>query len=118
MINISHRRKLLLALTAAISMPVTFATGAVAQSAPPANLPAAIMCYAQADQSWRVGYLFRVNKDGEATYISPDGRLTTTVSAKGVVAAPTNRVAGIDCHGMTLEELRMSGRTMEFQRTK
>jgi hypothetical protein len=54
------------------------------------------MCYASADQSWRVGYLFRVTKSGDAIYISPDGRLTTTANAKGVVEAPTNRPAGLD----------------------
>jgi hypothetical protein len=106
----------MLALTAVASM-LGLATGAVAQSAP-TNLPAAVMCRAQADQSWRVGYLYRVTKDGEAIYISPDGRLTTTVGANGVVGAPTNRPAGLDCYGKSLDELRSSGRTMEFQRAK
>jgi hypothetical protein len=98
-------------------MLVAVATGAVAQTVPP-NLPAAIICYAESDQSWRVGYLFRVNKNGDMTYISPDGRLSATVNAKGIVAAPTNRPAGVDCYGKTLDELRSSGRIMEFQRTK
>jgi hypothetical protein len=98
-------------------MLVTLATGAVAQTVPP-NLAAAIICYAQADQSWRVGYLFRVNKNGDAIYTTPDGRLSAMVNAKGVVAAPTNRPAGVDCYGKTLDELRSSGRIMEFQRTK
>jgi hypothetical protein len=40
------------------------------------------------------------------------------VNAKGVVAAPTNRPAGVDCYGKTLDELRSSGRIMDFQRTK
>ena len=96
---------------------VTLATGAAAQAVPP-NLPAAIMCYAQADQSWRLGYLLRVNKDGDATYITPDGRLSAIVNAKGVVAAPTNRPAGVDCYGKTLDELRSNGRVMDFQRAK
>jgi hypothetical protein len=73
---------------------------------------------AQADQSWRVGYLFRINKNGDATYMTPDGRLSATINAKGVVAAPTNRPAGVDCYGKTLDELRSGGRIMEFQRTK
>jgi hypothetical protein len=106
-----------LAITAVTSMLATFATGAVAQT-PPSNLPMSIMCYAQADQSWRVGYLFRVNKDGDAIYTTPDGRLSATVNAKGVVAAPTNRPAGVDCYGKTLDELRSNGRVMEFQRAK
>jgi len=101
----------------ALGMLLALATGAVAQSVPP-NLPAAIMCYAQADQSWRVGYLFRVNKNGDAIYIAPDGRLSATVDAKGVVAAPTNRPAGLDCYGKSLDELRSNGRAMEFQRAK
>jgi len=101
----------------ALGMLLALATGAVAQAIPP-NLPAAIMCYAQADQSWRVGYLFRVNKNGDAIYIAPDGRLSATVDAKGVVAAPTNRPAGLDCYGKSLDELRSNGRVMEFQRAK
>jgi hypothetical protein len=117
MANVSHMPKLPLAVTAVTSMLVALATGAVAQTVPP-NLPAAVICYAQADQSWRVGYLFRVNKSGDAIYMTPDGRLSATVNAKGVVAAPSNRPAGVDCYGKTLDELRSSGRIMEFQRTK
>jgi hypothetical protein len=113
MTNVSHTPKFPLAVTAVTSMLVTLATGGVAQTVPP-NLPAAIICYAQADQSWRLGYLFRVNKDGEAIYISPDGRLSAMVNAKGVVRTPTNRPAGVDCYGKTLDELRSSGRIMEF----
>jgi hypothetical protein len=109
--------KLPLAIAAVTSMLATLTTGAAAQAVPP-NLPAAIICYAQADQSWRLGYLFRVNKDGDATYITPDGRLSAMVNAKGVVAAPTNRATGVDCYGKTLDELRSSGRILDFQRTK
>jgi hypothetical protein len=117
MTNVSQMPKLPMAVTAVTGMLVPLVTGAVAQTVPP-NLPAAIMCYAQADQSWRVGYLYRVNKNGEAMYISPDGKLSGTVNAKGVVEAPTNRPAGVDCYGKTLDELRSTGRTMEFQRTQ
>jgi len=106
-----------MAVTAVTGVLVTLVTGAVAQTVPP-NLPAAVMCYAEADQSWRVGYLYRVNKNGEAMYISADGKLSATVNAKGVVEAPTNRPAGVDCYGKTLDELRSNGRTMEFQRTQ
>src|SRR6186713_2607584 len=101
----------------ALGMLLALATGAVAQAVPP-NLPAAIMCYAPADQSWRVGYLSRVSKNGDATYLTPDGRLNATVDAKGLVAAPTNRPAGVDCYGKTLDELRSNGRVMEFQRPR
>jgi hypothetical protein len=117
MANNFHMPKLPLAVTAVTSMLAVVATEALAQTLPP-NLPAAITCYAAADQSWRVGYLFRVNKNGDAIYMTPDGRLSATVSAKGVVAAPTNRPAGVDCYGKTLDELRSNGRIMEFQRTK
>jgi hypothetical protein len=109
--------KLALPVTAVTSVLLTLATEALAQAVPP-NLPAAIICYAQSDQSWRVGYLLKVNKNGDAIYITPDGRLSTMVDAKGVVRPPTNRPAGVDCYGKTLDELRSMGRIMEFQRTK
>jgi hypothetical protein len=109
-----HFHKLVIAATL---MLVTLATEAVAQTVP-TDLPAAIMCYAQKDQSWRVGYLFRVNKNGDAVYISPDGRLSATVDAKGVLKAPSDRPAGLDCYGKALDELRSIGRVMDFQRTK
>jgi hypothetical protein len=117
MTNVSHMPRLTLVLTAVSSMLVTLAAAALAQAVPP-NLPAAVICYAQTDQSWRVGYLLKVNKSGDATYITPDGRLSTMVDAKGVVRPPTNRPAGVDCYGKTLDELRSMGRIMEFQRTK
>jgi hypothetical protein len=110
-------RKCRLPLVAASGVLLTFATGAVAQTVPP-NLPAAIICYAQADQSWRVGYLSRINKNGDASYMTPNGRLSAMVNAKGVVAAPTNRPAGVDCYGKTLDELRSNSRVLEFQRTR
>ena len=109
--------KLPLAMTAVTSMLVILATATIAQTVPP-TLPAAIICYAQADQSWRVGYLYRVKKNGDAKYIAPGGRLDATVNAKGVVVSPTNRPPGIDCYGKTLDELRSNGRIMDFQRTK
>jgi hypothetical protein len=84
----------------------------------PSNLPAAILCYATADQSWRVGYLSRVNKNGEAMYVAAGGGLGATVDAKGIVVTPTNRPAGLDCFGKSLEELRASGRLMDFQSKK
>jgi hypothetical protein len=74
--------------------------------------------HAQADQSWRVGYLYRVNKNGDAMYITPNGKLAAMVDAKGVVVAPTNRPPGVDCYGKTLDELRSNSRILDFQRTK
>jgi hypothetical protein len=113
----SHLRKLPTAIAGVALMFPTFATGATAQTVPP-DLPLAIFCFAQPDQSWRIGYLYRVNKNGDAMYITPNGKLGTTINAKGVVMGPANRPAGADCYGKTLEELRSSGRVMEFQRTK
>ena len=95
---------------------LAFATGTIAQTLP--SLPMAIMCYAQQDQSWRVGYLYRVNAKGDAIYLAVDGKIGATVNAEGVVVAPTNRPAGLDCYGKTLDELRSKGRVMEFQRTR
>ena len=117
MTHVSHMPKLLVPVTALTSVLVTLATAALAQTVPP-NLPAAIICYAQADQSWRVGYLYQVNKDGDARYMAPNGQLSATVNAQGVVIAPTDRPAGLDCYGKALDELRSNGRIMEFQGTK
>jgi hypothetical protein len=106
------------ALVAVSGMLLTLATQTAAQTVAPPNLPAAIMCYAEPDQSWRVGYLYKVNKNGDAEYISANGKLSATLNAKGVVEAPTNRPAGVDCYGKTLDELRSKGRVMEFKPTK
>jgi hypothetical protein len=114
MTNALHFFSLVMAVAGVTS---AFSTSAAAQTTPP-DLPAAIMCYAQADQSWRIGYLYRVNKDGDALYLSADGGLGATVDAKGVVLEPTDRPAGLDCYGQTLDELRSNSRTLEFQRTK
>ena len=113
----SKRLKFPLALVTILGLLLTLATATVAQTVPP-NLPAAIMCYAEPDQSWRVGYLYKVNKNGDAEYVSANGKLSATLNAKGVVEAPTNRPAGVDCYGKTLDELRSKGRVMEFQRAK
>lgn len=109
-----------LANIAIASSLVILVTGAVAaQTAPPPpTLPAAVMCYAEQDQSWRVGYLHRVNKNGDAIYFAPTGKLSATVDARGVVVAPANQPAVHDCTGKTLDELRSKGRVMDFQRTK
>ena len=136
MTNVSHKRnaisaifvaifgqiagivpKLLLAITAVTSMLVTLATGTVAQTVPP-NLPAAVICYNQNLKVWLVGYLHIVKENGDATYSSVIGAQTATLNAKGVVEAPTDRPAGNDCIGKTVEELRSNGRVVEFQRTR
>jgi hypothetical protein len=109
-----------LAATAVVSILLSFATVCVAQTAPPAtvaqkvppDLPLAVICFNEQTQTWAVGYLNLINKDGSATYVSGD--LAVTVTAKGVVQPPSNRPAGGDCFGKTLEELRAAGRVMEF----
>jgi hypothetical protein len=108
--RIFNMHKFSLVLVAILGMPFTLASGAVAQTAPP-NFPIAVMCYAKSDQSWRVGYLYRIQANG-------DGKLDATVNAKGVVVAPSNRPTGVDCFGKTLDELRSNGRVMEFQRPR
>ena len=113
----SYIRKICSTVTVVASMLITLVTGAIAQTVP-ANLPAAIICYAPPDQSWRVAYLSKIDKNGNKIYITPDGRLTATVNSKGVMEAPTNRVGSVDCYGKTVDELRSSGRILEFQGTK
>jgi hypothetical protein len=105
----------MLKLALAFGVLLALATGTVAQTFP-SNLPLAVMCYAPQDQSWRVGYLYRVNAKGDAIYLAADGKIGATVNAQGVVMAPTNRPAGLDCYGKTLDELRANGRVMDFQR--
>jgi hypothetical protein len=120
-----------LAVAAVASILLSFATGSVAQTVPPGtltqkvppgivaqklppDLPLAVICFNEQTQTWAVGYLNLINKDGSATYVSGD--LAVTVDAKGVVQPPSNRPAGGDCFGKTLKELRAAGRAMEFKR--
>ena len=111
-----------LAVAAVASILLSFATGSVAQTVPPGSvaqkvapdLPLAVICFNEQTQTWAVGYLNLINKDGSATYVSGD--LAVTVNAKGVVQPPSDRPAGGDCFGKTLKELRASGRVMEFKR--
>src|SRR5262249_39307696 len=107
--------KLPLAITAVTSALVTLATGSVAQPATP-ELPMAIMCWLNKPKTWRVGYLHTVNENGAATYFTVDGRLSVTLNTKGVLEPPSNRPATADCFGKTLEQLRATGRVIEFQR--
>jgi hypothetical protein len=117
-----------LAVAAVASILLSLATGSVAQTVPPGvapkvppetaapnvppDLPLAVICFNKQTQTWAVGYLTLVNKDGSATYIAGD--LSVTVTAKGVVQPPLDRPAGGDCFGKTLMELRAAGRVMEF----
>ena len=104
-----------LAATAVASVLVTLATGSVAQTVPP-DLPLAVICFNEQTQTWTVGYLTLISKDGSATYVSGD--LSVTVDVKGLVQPPSDRPAAGDCFGKTLEELRAAGRVMEFKRTQ
>jgi len=104
------------ALAAAAGVLLTIATATVAQTVP--NLPIAVFCYAQQEKEWRVGYLYRVTENGDAMYLSANGKLGATINAKGVVAMPTNRPVGLDCYGKTLDELRSNGRVIELQAAK
>jgi hypothetical protein len=104
------------ALAAAAGVLLTIATATVAQTVP--NLPIAVFCYAQQEKEWRVGYLYRVMENGDAMYLSANGKLGATINAKGVVAMPTNRPVGLDCYGKTLDELRSNGRVIELQAAK
>ena len=112
MSNIRRQPKFLSIFAALTPIFAGLATEGNAQTVP-TSFPAAIVCYVEADQSWRVGYLLKVNKSGDASYIAPNGSLTLTVDTKGLVKlAP----AVVDCSGKTLDELRSMGRTLEFRR--
>jgi hypothetical protein len=109
--------KLPLAITAVTSVLVTLATeSAIAQKVPP-ELPLAIVCWNEQTKTWVVGNLSTIKEDGTATYVGASGRLSVTVNAKGIVEAPSNRPAVIDCFSKTLDQLRAVGRVIEFKRT-
>ena len=110
--------KLPLAVTAITSVLVTLvATGAVAQKVPP-EIPLAVICWNEQTKTWRVANLSAIKEDGTATYMGTDGRLSSTVNAKGVVVPPSNRPANLDCFRKTIDELRAMGRVIEFQRPR
>ena len=95
---------------------LALATGIAAQTTPP-NFPMALMCYFPESQTWLVGYLHRVNRNGDAIYLGAGGRLSARVNAKGVLVAPIDRLASSECKGKTLDELRSNGQAVDFQRT-
>ena len=84
------------------------ATGAVAQPAAPV-FPLAVSCWSEKTQTWRIGFLHTVTADGVATYLAASGRLSSTVSASGVVEPPSKRPVALDCYGKTLDQLRAHG---------
>jgi hypothetical protein len=95
------------------SVLIASGTRAVAQTIP--NLPMAIMCWSPQMKSWLVGYLQTAKEDGSAMY---RGLLVARVNAKGVVEFPDNRPGVNDCYGKTIDQLRATGRAMDFQRGK
>ena len=108
-----------LAVIAITSVLVTLATGAVAQKVPP-EIPLAVICWNERTKTWQVGNLSAIKEDGTATYIATDGRLSSTVNAKGVVVPPSNRPANITstASARPLDHLRAMGRVIEFQRPR
>ena len=108
--------KLPLAATAVASVFVTLATGSVAKTVP--DFPLAVICFSEQTQTWRIGYLQEVSKDGSAVYVAAAGHLRVTVNANGLVQPPSDRPPGVDCFGKTLKELRAEGRVVEFGHTQ
>ncbi len=94
----------------ALVVVILVVEGAVAQTAL-ANYPLAIMC--RGEQIARVGYLYEIKRDGSATYITPDGRLSVTLNANGVLEKPPNRAAAGDCYGKTVDQLRTNGNVID-----
>jgi hypothetical protein len=107
-----------LGLVAISGVLLCIATGTIAQTPAPPNVPVAIICYFEQNQSWHIGYLSRINQNGDAEYSAIPRRLSATISAKGVVLKPTNRPDALDCYGKTVDELRANGRVMDFQRAR
>jgi hypothetical protein len=58
-------------------------------------------------------YLNRIDAEGTATYMTPNGQFAT-VSAGGVIARAGVPVEG-SCAGKTLEELRTAGQTLSIK---
>ena len=111
----THMLKFTLTWIAVPGVLLSLATATAAQTFPP-NRPTAITCYVPQDQSWRVVYLHKIHANGDAIYMTVDGKLASTLNAKGIVEMPTDRSATADCYGKTLDELRTNGRVLEFQR--
>ena len=106
-----------LAATVVASVLLTLATGSsVAKTVP--DFPLAVICFSEQTQTWRIGYLQEVSKDGSAVYVAVAGHLRVTVDANGLVQPPSDRPPGVDCFGKTLKELRAEGRVVEFGHTQ
>jgi hypothetical protein len=81
-------------------------------SQPSWDLPAAIICTVSGRSF--IGYLASVDADGTARYIALDGGVALVV-AEGRFQPTVTMKAG-DCAKRTVEDLRDSGKTIEFQR--
>jgi hypothetical protein len=114
---IRGRRMFRLAFLVAVAFSSLMVPSAVnAQRARP-GLPLAIFCWGEQSKAWVVGHLATVKEDGAATYFGPNGRLSASVNAKGIVEPPSDRPVAFDCYGKTLDELRAMGRLVELQRS-
>ena len=76
------------------------------------DLPAAIICVVSGRSF--LGYLASVEADGTARYLGLDGGVAF-VDAEGRFQPTTTMKAG-DCAERTIDDLRSSGKTLEFQR--
>jgi hypothetical protein len=106
-----------LAVSVVTLVLLSLSKGSVAQPVAPV-LPLAITCWNEKTQSWRIGYLDSVNAKGIATYVGSSGQLSSRLNASGVVEAPSNRPAALDCYGKTLDQLRAMGRLFEPQQAR
>lgn len=99
----------------AIASVMIVPTASVAQTFPQ-DVPMGIMCWSQNAKAWVVGYVHTVKENGEAVYQGQGGRLNATLNAARVLVAPSDRPAGLDCYGKTLDQLRAMGRLISLQR--
>ncbi|MBR0703060.1 hypothetical protein JQ599_24355 [Bradyrhizobium diazoefficiens] len=100
---------------AAIASVAMIPTASVAQTFPQ-DIPMGIICWSQNAKTWVVGYIHTVKENGEAVYQGQGGRLNATLNAARVIATPSDRPAGLDCFGKTLDQLRAMGRLIPLQR--
>lgn len=107
--------KMWLALVA-IGSVLVMPTVTVAQTFPQ-DLPLGIMCWSQNAKAWVVAYIHTVKENGDAVYQGQGGRLNATLNAARVLVVPSDRPAGVDCFGKTLDELRKMSRLIPLQRT-
>ena len=74
-----------LGLVAISGVLLCIATGTIAQTAAPPNVPVSVYCDAAKTKTWRVSYLNKINESGDAEYLSGDGKLAARLSVGRVV---------------------------------